>query len=180
MTLEGDATSVHNTIRDTFADYAARAGLHPREVPEGLIRDDTGTPTAERPADVLIVPRIHLRKKLPDGSRGICADKMCLDFAVVNALGPDHWMATSQQAGLACEHYADRKRTRAASCSAWSCSSSKAVAPRSRMPSCEELRRALQIVKAAQQLACSRPSRKGWLSSLLEGQRALFDDASQS
>ena len=64
----------------------------------------------ERPADVLVVPHLALARKLPDGSRAVRAERVCLDFAVVNALGQSHWSQTAQGSGYAAEAYDTHKR----------------------------------------------------------------------
>ena len=109
----GDATAIHNGIRDVFVDYCARAGLDPKDEAPGLLRNADGRRSRERPADVLVLPHLNLQRELPDGSRAVRAEKVCLDFAVVNALGANHWSETAQDARLPSENYADRKCNRA-------------------------------------------------------------------
>jgi len=111
----GDATFVHNAIRDVFYDYSARGGLRPELEAAGLL-DDPGAREARqaadehRPADVLVIPHITLARFLPDGSRAVRADRVCFDFALINALGPSHWADTAMASGLAAESYDAQKR----------------------------------------------------------------------
>ena len=53
-------------------------------------------------------------RQLPDGSRAVRAERVCLDFAVVNALGPGHWGTTAGSEGqaAAAEAYDVAKRAR--------------------------------------------------------------------
>ena len=65
-----------------------------------------------RPADVLVMPHLALARVLPDGSCAVRTERVCLDFAVINALGSTHWADTSAEGGRACESYDAAKRTR--------------------------------------------------------------------
>ena len=64
-----------------------------------------------RPADVLCIPALALSRRLPDGSRAIRMEPVCFDFAVINALGPDHWAKTASIPGSAAEAYDAGKRS---------------------------------------------------------------------
>jgi len=103
----GDATLEHNVVRDIFADFCQRGGLRPQTEAPGVLIG-----SLERPADVLIVPQLALAMLLPDGSRRVTTEKVCLDFAVVNALGPGHWSETATGSGAAAEAYDLQKRRR--------------------------------------------------------------------
>ena len=59
---------------------------------------------------MLIIPHLAFARVLPDGSRGVRAEKICLDFAVINALGPDHWADTADLGGKAAESYDTQKK----------------------------------------------------------------------
>ena len=48
----------------------------------------------DRPADVLVVPNLALARQQPDENRAVRSERVCLHFAVINALGPDHWAQT--------------------------------------------------------------------------------------
>ena len=102
----GDATLVHNGLRDVYEDYCKRGGMHPEHELGGLLSRDS----RERPADVLVIPSLALARELPDGSRAVRTERVCFDFAVVNALGPDHWSATASGSGGAAEQFDQRKR----------------------------------------------------------------------
>ena len=52
-----------------------------------------------------------LSRLLPDGSRAVRTEPVCFDFAIIDALGPDHWSATATSPGSAADAYAQRKRT---------------------------------------------------------------------
>ena len=106
----GDAVVEHNLIRDCVADYAARGRMHPViEAPEVL--KDTSLPDGRRrPADILVCSAARLVPELPDGSRSTRHRKVALDFAVVNALGQNHWQETLDGAGRAAASYAQKKR----------------------------------------------------------------------
>ena len=60
----------------------------------------------------MVIPHLALARQLPDGSRAVRTERVCLDFAVVNALGPDHWRRTLAGAGQAAEAYDAAKRRR--------------------------------------------------------------------
>ena len=94
-------------MRDIFADYCQRGGLRPQPEAPGLLIG-----SRERPADVLVVPQLALATLLPDGSRRATTEKVCLDFAVINALGPSHWSETATGSGVAAEAYDAFKRRR--------------------------------------------------------------------
>ena len=103
----GDATLEHNVVRDIFADFCQRGGLRPQTEAPGVLIG-----SLERPADVLVVPQLALATLLPDGSRRVTTEKVCLDFAVINALGPGHWSETATGSGVAAEAYDAHKRRR--------------------------------------------------------------------
>ena len=103
----GDATLEHNSVRDIFVDYSKRAGLRPEAEAPGLLRG-----SRERPADVLVVPQLALATVLPDGSRRVATERVCFDFAVINALGSSHWAETASGSGGAAEAYDCQKRRR--------------------------------------------------------------------
>jgi hypothetical protein len=103
----------HNAVRDVFEVYAKREGLRPVSEAPGLLRDEGGdVPNHERPADVLVIPQLALARELPDGSRAFRTEKVCFDFAIVNALGPGHWSQTAGASGSAAEQYDQQKRRR--------------------------------------------------------------------
>ena len=58
------------------------------------------------------MPNIALARFLPDGSRSIRTERVCLDIAVVNALGQGHWGETAAGGGRPCELYAESKLRR--------------------------------------------------------------------
>ena len=106
----GDASRVHNAVRDVYEDYCRRGGMRPvHEAPE-LLRNRDGEITRERPADILVIPNLALATELPDGGRAVRTERICFDFAVINALGPDHWSRTTIGSGEAAESYDGRKR----------------------------------------------------------------------
>ena len=102
----GDATAVHNHVRDLIFDYCRRGRLSPvSEAPQllpGLAR--------RRPADVLLQQPGPLLDRLPDGSIQGAPRPLALDFAVINAQGPNHWDASWGAPGGAAEGYALHKR----------------------------------------------------------------------
>ena len=108
----GDATSMHDGVRDIYLDFCERGGLRPRGEAPGILAEVLGRESRRRPADVLCVPALTLARKLPDGSRAIRTEPVCFDFAIINALGQDHWRDTAEAGGQAAERYAERKRTR--------------------------------------------------------------------
>ena len=96
----GDQTYEHNAVRDVFYDYSERGLLGPAlEKPHLLVGIDCTSPRG-RPADVLVIPNMVFARKLLDGSRAIKAERVCLDMAVINALGPRHWVETAQEGGI--------------------------------------------------------------------------------
>ncbi len=106
----GDHTIQHNAVRDVYYDYCDRAGLRPRSEAPGLLAQILGRNSRRRPADVLCIPALTLARALPDGSRAVRTEPVCLDFAVINALGPGHWADTAAAPGRAAEAYDDQKR----------------------------------------------------------------------
>ena len=103
----GDATLQHNAVRGIFADYCRRANLRPEFEAPGLLAS-----SRERPADILVVPQLALARELPDGSRRVTTERICFDFAVVNALGPGQWPETTTGSGASAEAYDVHKRRR--------------------------------------------------------------------
>ena len=87
-----------------------------KKLQEGLLQElqegPEAPPDQRRPADVLVIPHLALATHLPDGSRAVRAEKVCFDFAVINALGPGHWADTALAAGLPSETYDEEKRRR--------------------------------------------------------------------
>ena len=83
----GDATTQHNVIRDVSFDFDERARLRPiSEAPNIFL--DTSTPDGQcRPADILCFPDLALAQALPDGTRVIRTEPICLDIPVIKALG---------------------------------------------------------------------------------------------
>ena len=59
----------------------------------------------ERPADVLVLPHLTFARHLPDGSRAIRTEPVCLDFAIINALGQEHRANTARGSAGAAEEY---------------------------------------------------------------------------
>ena len=109
---EGDATLEHSGVQDIFEDYSRRGGLRPKREAPWLLREDATATSGERPADLLVIPQLALARALPDGSRAVRTERVCFDFAVVNALGPSHWAQTSSGSGSAAEAYDAGKRQR--------------------------------------------------------------------
>ena len=106
----GDATVEHNSARDLVHDYCRRGLLRPVLEAQGVLRDIPLPDGRRRPADVLVCSGNVLVQSLPDGSRPVGPNKVALDFAIINALGPGHWNETSRKPGSAAEAYADHKR----------------------------------------------------------------------
>ena len=65
-----------------------------------------------RPADILCIPALALAQVLPNGARGIRTEPICLDIAVINALGQDHWRHTAVRPGSAADIYSAAKAAR--------------------------------------------------------------------
>ena len=77
-----------------------------------LLRGILGADDRHRSADVLCIPALALARALPDGSRAVRTERVCFDFGVINALGPDHWVHTSVEGGAAADRYGESKRRR--------------------------------------------------------------------
>ena len=107
----GDATSMHNGVRDVYHDYCERGGLRPRNEAPQVLAEILGRDNRRRPADVLCIPALALAQRLPDGSRAVRTEPVCFDFAVINALGRGHWADTAAAPGRAAERYDTSKRT---------------------------------------------------------------------
>ena len=107
----GDATAVHNGIRDIFYDYCDRAALRPSSEAPGVLADILGRQDRRRPADVLCLSALTLARRLPDGSRAVRIEPVCFDFAVINALGQGHRSEMAAGSGSAAEAYDQQKRT---------------------------------------------------------------------
>jgi len=108
----GDQVHEHNAIRDVTFDYCERGKMRPSLEHIGLLTGSDDPTCRDRPADVLVIPHLALARSLPDGSRAIRTERVCFDFAVVNALGPGHWAETSVDGGGAAEAYDQTKRRR--------------------------------------------------------------------
>ena len=111
-TAGGDATTQHNGVRDVYFDFCERGGLRPTSEAPRVLQDVLGTRDRRRPADVLCIPALALSRVLPDGSRAVRTEPVCFDFAVINALGPDHWGDTAAAPGSAADKYGNGKKTR--------------------------------------------------------------------
>ena len=108
----GDSVRLHIGLRDVYYDYCERGGLRPESQTPGLLRDILGPLDAHRQADVLCIPALSLARRLPDGSRSIRTERVCFDFAIINASGADHWADTAQEGGLTADNYALEKAAR--------------------------------------------------------------------
>ena len=64
----------------------------------------------DRPADVLVLPHLTFARVVPDGIRASHTERVCLDFAVINALGAGHWSATSGGSSRAAEAYEETQK----------------------------------------------------------------------
>ena len=108
----GEQVLEHNGVRDLIYDYCQRGNLRPsRETPD-LLKNDVDPDCQERPADVLVVPHFVLHRRLPDGNLAVRTERTCFDFAVVNALGQEHWSETVVRGGAAADGYDTVKRRR--------------------------------------------------------------------
>ena len=85
-----DAILEHTAVRDVFVDYAGRSGLRPVAEAPGILTAEGAGPCRDRSADVLVIAHLAFARQLPDGSRAVRAERVCLDVAVVHALGPGH------------------------------------------------------------------------------------------
>ena len=108
----GESVYEHNGVRDVVFDFAECGGLRPKLEETGLLATIEDVSNGERPADILILPNIALARRLPDGSRAVCTERICVDFAIINALGAGHWRQTALQGGSASEAYADQHKCR--------------------------------------------------------------------
>jgi hypothetical protein len=110
--MSGDHTIQHNAVRDVYHDFCSRGHLRPVSEAPKVLADILGKADRHRPADVLCVPALVLAQKLPDGSRAVRTEPVCFDFAVINALGANHWAGTCESPGQAAEKYAADKCAR--------------------------------------------------------------------
>ena len=106
----GDATTQHNAVRDF--DFCERAGLRPISEVPNILQDIFTRDGRRRPPDVLCLPALALARLLPNGARAIRTEPICLDIAVINALGQDHWRHTATQSGSAADSYGVAKSAR--------------------------------------------------------------------
>ncbi len=111
-TAGGDATSQHNGVRDVYYDFCERGGLRPLSEAPDILKDLFSRDGRRRPADILCIPALALARPLPNGARAIRTEPVCFDFAVINALGQDHWQHTATSAGSAADHYGRAKASR--------------------------------------------------------------------
>ena len=86
----GDATTQHNAVPDVCFDFCERAVLRPISEAPNILQDIFTRDVRCRPADVLCVPALALARVLPKGARAFRTGPICLDIAVINALGQDH------------------------------------------------------------------------------------------
>ncbi len=105
----GDHTIQHNCIREVFYNVCERGGLRPESEVPRLQKDVSAPDGSRRPADVLVLRSLAMARQLPNGSATVRAERVALDFAVVNALGQGHWADTLQKGGLAVETYHTRE-----------------------------------------------------------------------
>ena len=108
----GDEVYEHNGVRDVVFDYCERGQLRPDRETPGLLADDSDPGCEDRPADVLVLPHLTFARALPDGSRAIRTEPVCLDFAGINALGTGHWSETSGGSSRAAEAYEESHKRR--------------------------------------------------------------------
>ena len=108
----GDATTLHNGVRDVYFDFCERAGLRPISEAPNILLDVFTLDGRCRPADILCIPALALARVLPNGARAVRTEPVCMDIAVINALGQDHWRHTAVRAGSAADVYSAAKATR--------------------------------------------------------------------
>ena len=108
----GEETLEHNGVRDVIYDYCERGQLRPDSEPPGLLASDDDPTCDDRPADVLVIPHLALARQLPNGRRAIRTEKVCFDFAIINALGQGHWSETAISGRRAAETYEDTHKRR--------------------------------------------------------------------
>lgn len=106
----GDRTHWHHGIRDVVHSYCQRARVRPEKEAPGVLADLLKPEPSRRPADVLICASAVFARTLPDRSLERMPAKIAFDFAVVNALGPQHWHETLGESGAAATAYAAWKR----------------------------------------------------------------------
>ena len=106
----GDCTLEHNEVRDAFFDYCRRAHIQPDREAPGLWNELSTTDGRRRPADVLVCGASAFPRALPDGSQVRRHPRIAFDFAIINALGRQHWEKALDEPGLAVEAYAQKKR----------------------------------------------------------------------
>ena len=109
---EGDAATLHNGVRDVYFDFCERAGLRPISEAPNILLDVFTLDGRCRPADILCIPALALARVLPNGARVVRTEPVCMDIAVINALGQDHWRHTAVRAGSAADVYSAAKATR--------------------------------------------------------------------
>ena len=97
---------------DVNFDFCERAGLRPISEAPKILLDIFTRDGGCRPADILCIPALALAQVLPNGARAIRTEPICLDIAVINALGQDHWRHTAVRPGSAADIYSAAKATR--------------------------------------------------------------------
>ena len=107
-----DATTLHNGIRDVYFDFCEQAGLRPISEAPNILLDVFTLDGRCRPADILCIPALALARVLPNGARAVRTEPVCMDIAVINALGQDHWRHTAVRAGSSADVYSTAKATR--------------------------------------------------------------------
>ena len=107
-----DATTLHNGVRDVYFDFCERAGLRPISEAPNILLDVFTLDGRCRPADILCIPALALARVLPNGAIAVRTEPVCMDIAVINALGLDHWRHTAIRAGSAADVYSAAKATR--------------------------------------------------------------------
>ena len=65
----GDATTLHNGVRDVYFDFCERAGLRPISEAPNILQDVFTLDGRCRPADILCIPALALARVLPNGSQ---------------------------------------------------------------------------------------------------------------
>ena len=96
----GEATTLQNGVRDVYFDFCERAGLKPISEAPNILLDVFTLDGRCSLADILCIPALALARVLPNGARAVRTEPICMDIAVINALGQDHWRHTAGPSGI--------------------------------------------------------------------------------
>ena len=109
---ERNATTQHHAVRDVYFDFCERARLRPVNEALHSLLDSFTCGGQCRPTDILCIPALVLAQVLHNGARAIRTEPVCLDIAVICALGQHHQRHTAVGMGSGADAHITAKAAR--------------------------------------------------------------------